>query len=276
MLFRLLPLATLALCCASAQMKDFGNHKDPALFTRLPHYFLQNEDSVVVKEFEGREFLLASGSQTVEGRHSIYRYDWDESAGTPPGFLQIVRNYAEAARRIGGQVLVQDVRTATLRITRGGAETWVAVEAFNEGRNYSVDIIEKGAMRQDVVADAAALRQGLREAGHVEVSGLFFDFNKAELKPESEPAIRQVVALLAANPTLKVWVVGHTDYVGAVDANLALSSARAASVVKALVAKGIAAARLAPFGAGPYAPVAPNLNEEGRAKNRRVELVAQP
>jgi outer membrane protein OmpA-like peptidoglycan-associated protein len=74
-----------------------------------------------------------------------------------------------------------------------------------------------------------------------------------------------------------VWVVGHTDYVGSADTNVALSLARAKAVVQALVQKyGIDAARLAPFGAGPYAPVATNDTEDGRAKNRRVELVKRP
>ena len=82
--------------------------------------------------------------------------------------------------------------------------------------------------------------------------------------------------MLQSNGALKVWVVGHTDNVGSVESNLTLSGARAAAVVKALVGRGIGANRLAPHGAGPYAPVASNASDEGRARNRRVELVAQP
>lgn len=112
-----------------------------------------------------------------------YSYSFDETAGNCPSFLQIVRNYEAAAKRIGGAVLSDDVRRTTIRIAKGGQETWVALEAFNEGRVYELNIIEGGQMQQDVVADAAALRAGLKESGHVEVPGIFFDFGKAELKP---------------------------------------------------------------------------------------------
>lgn len=86
----------------------------------------------------------------------------------------------------------------------------------------------------------------------------------------------EVAKLLKADAALKVWVVGHTDATGVAAQNLTLSAARAAAVVQALVQKhGIEARRLGSFGAGPYAPVASNADESGRAKNRRVELVAQ-
>ena len=108
----------------------------------------------------------------------------------------------------------------------------------------------------------------------VEVPGIFFDFGKAELKPESDAAIKEIAKLLQANPALKLWVVGHTDAVGSAEANVTLSNARAAAVVKALTQQNaIDPKRLAPFGAGPYAPVSSNDSEDGRARNRRVELV---
>jgi outer membrane protein OmpA-like peptidoglycan-associated protein len=188
-----------------------------------------------------------------------------------------MRNYQAAARKIIGEALADDgARRTTIRIVKNGLEVWAAVEAFNEGRVYELDIIEKQAMQLDVTANAAAFQSGLKENGHVEVPGIFFDFAKSELKPVSEAAMSEVVKLLRSNPALKVWVVGHTDNVGSVDANVTLSGARAASVMKALVQKGVAAVRLAPHGAGPYAPVASNTTDAGRARNRRVELVAQP
>ena len=261
---------------AAAQMSDFKGYKDPALFTRMPHYFLSTEDSLVDTPFDSFEFYVKSGTQKVEGHHLHYTYVFDESAGANPGFLQIVRNYEAAAKKIGGEILSSDVRRTTIRIARNGQETWVALEAFNEGRQYELNIIERGQMKQDVVADAAALKAGLAESGHVEVPGILFDFGKSDVKPESEPALAQLTAMLKASPAVKVWVVGHTDNVGLAEANLTLSSARAAAVVKALIGRGIDAKRLGPHGAGPYAPVASNATEEGRARNRRVELVAQP
>ena len=276
MKLRVTGLLILTCFVAAAQMKDYEGYKDPALFTRMPHYFLSTKDSVVETPFDAYEFTVKNGTQRVEGRHLHYTYDFDESAGTSAGFLQIVRNYEAAAKKIGGEVLAGDARRTTIHVAKNGQDTWVALEAFNEGREYELHIIERQLMKQDVVADAAALRSGLKDNGHVEVPGIFFDFGKAEVKPESEPALKELAAMLQANAALKVWVVGHTDNVGSVDANLTLSGARAAAVVKVLVQRGIGAGRLAPHGAGPYAPVASNAADEGRARNRRVELVAQP
>lgn len=274
---RFLPvLLLLAAGIAAAQMSDYQGYKDPALFTRMPHYFLPAENSFTDKPFDAVEFRVKDGTQRVEGHRLTYNYSFDEAAGASPSFLQIVRNYEAAARRIGGQVLSEGDRTATVRIARNGQETWVAVEAFNEGREYTLDMIEKQAMQQDVAANAEALKSGLADAGHVEVPGIFFDFGKAVVKPESEAALKEVVNMLRVNPGMKVWVVGHTDNVGSVDGNLTLSAARAAAVVKSLLQMGVDLKRLAPHGAGPYAPVASNASDEGRARNRRVELVAQP
>ena len=260
----------------SAQMSDYKGYKDPALFTRMPHYFLTAEDSVTDKAFDAFEFQLKAGTERVEGRHLHYEYSFDEAAGNMPGMLQIVRNYEAAARQIGGVELWDDVRRATIKIAKNGMETWAALEAFNDGRSYELHIIERGQMKQDVVADAGALGSGLKESGHVEVPGIFFDFGKAEIKAESEAALNEVVKLLQENPAWKVWVVGHTDNVGTVESNVTLSGARSAAVVKALAAKGIDGKRMASHGAGPYAPVASNDSDAGRGHNRRVELVKVP
>lgn len=99
---------------------------------------------------------------------------------------------------------------------------------------------------------------------------------EADLKPSSEPALAEIVKMLKSDGSLKLYVVRHTDNVDQFAHNVKLSQDRAASVVNALVNKhGIASARLTPFGAGPTGPVASNKAEDGRAKNRRVELVAQ-
>lgn len=271
---------------APPRIADRPGFKDPALFTRMPNYYLSLANSVKETQFDFHEFLVFKEAgkplarERVEGRKVEYTYQYDQTAGAAPSGLQIARNYQSAARRLGGEVLYdgpsqRDVygRT-TLRLRKGGQETWV--EVMTRGATYYVTIVERQGMQQDVVANAEALKGGLAENGHVEVPGIFFDLNKAELKPESKPALEELVKLLQANPTLRVWVVGHTDNTGTPEANLTLSNARAASVVKALVGSGIEARRLSPHGNGPFAPVASNASEEGRAKNRRVELVAQP
>jgi outer membrane protein OmpA-like peptidoglycan-associated protein len=123
---------------------------------------------------------------------------------------------------------------------------------------------------------AEELAANLKTQGHAALYGILFDTNKSDIKPESEPALTQVAALLHKNPSIKLFVVGHTDNVGTAGANVDLSKRRAGAFVDELVVKyHIVPARLQPEGVGPFAPVAPNTTEEGRAKNRRVELVAQ-
>ena len=127
-----------------------------------------------------------------------------------------------------------------------------------------------------VTVDAAAMAKDIASSGHVALYGIHFDTDKADLKPESQAALQEITSLLKKDPSLKLLIVGHTDNVGAFDYNVGLSERRAAAVVKELTAKhGIAAARLKPAGVGMLSPVAPNDREQGRAKNRRVELVKQ-
>jgi outer membrane protein OmpA-like peptidoglycan-associated protein len=131
-------------------------------------------------------------------------------------------------------------------------------------------------MKQEVTADAKFMAEGISTTGHVAIYGIYFDFNKSDVKPESEPALSEIAKLLTGTPNLKVFIVGHTDNVGGVDYNMKLSQARADAVVKALTTKYKAnPQRLKAYGVGQLAPVAPNKTEEGRAKNRRVELVEQ-
>ena len=193
----------------------------------------------------------------------------------------MARNYQNAIVKIGGEVLYDgpshhdDYFRMTFRITKEGKETWA--EIMDEGAAYYLTIVERQAMQQDVAANADALRDGLTQNGHVEVPGIFFDFAKSEIKPESEPALKELAKLLGDSPSLKVWVVGHTDHIGSAESNVTLPDARAAAVVKALVqGHGINATSLAAQGVGPYAPVATNTTDEARARNRRAELVARP
>jgi outer membrane protein OmpA-like peptidoglycan-associated protein len=100
-----------------------------------------------------------------------------------------------------------------------------------------------------------------------------FDTGKSDIKPESQPIVAQIAELLKANPDLKVSIEGHTDNVGTPAANKTLSESRAKSVLNAVAALGVPAARMGSVGWGQERPVADNRSEEGRAKNRRVEIV---
>jgi outer membrane protein OmpA-like peptidoglycan-associated protein len=121
--------------------------------------------------------------------------------------------------------------------------------------------------------NADEMKNALNRSGALDIYGILFDTDRATLKAESKPTLDQVAKLLKQNPALKLEIAGHTDNTGTAQHNLALSEARAHAVVQALVKNyDISAARLHAAGYGDRKPVAPNDDEQGRAKNRRVEL----
>jgi outer membrane protein OmpA-like peptidoglycan-associated protein len=125
------------------------------------------------------------------------------------------------------------------------------------------------------MVDAAAMAKGLGEKGHIALYGIYFDTDKAVLKPESRPTLDEIAKLLRAQPQLNVVIVGHTDSQGTYDHNMDLSRRRAEAVAQALVSSyQIARTRLRTAGIGFLAPVGSNATDEGRTLNRRVELVA--
>lgn len=138
-----------------------------------------------------------------------------------------------------------------------------------------ITVVEGVAMKTDqiVVPTAADMASAFAAEGRIALYGIFFDTGKAELKPESRPTLASIAALLGTEPSLALVVTGHTDNVGAFDANVALSKRRAEAVVNALVSEfKVSPGRLTAFGAGMTGPRGPNTDEAGRAKNRRVEL----
>ena len=276
MLFLILCLSPLQSALAASDPNDTEGSKDPAVFTRMPGFYIYRCD---VREFDRYEFAVSpEKKEPVEGRHTFIVYYANQGVTLPSG-LQVNRNYLNAAKAIGGELVYEvvdgGVLYSTIKIVQGDSEIWAEVSGGGNDQ-YNVQIVEKQLMRQDVVAGADALATSISGTGRVVVHGVYFDTNKTDLKPESEPALAEIVKMLKADANLKLYVVGHTDNVGQFAANVKLSQDRAASVVNALVGKhGIAAARLIPYGDGPTAPMAANNNDAGRAKNRRVELVAQ-
>lgn len=138
-----------------------------------------------------------------------------------------------------------------------------------------LDVIQTKKMEEKMVTvSSSEMAKSIANVGKIALYGIYFDFNKADLKAESEPTLVEISKLLSENPAMKLLVVGHTDSVGGFESNRELSQRRAASVVSALSGRfSISADRLTSFGASYAAPVSSNETEEGRAKNRRVELV---
>jgi outer membrane protein OmpA-like peptidoglycan-associated protein len=119
---------------------------------------------------------------------------------------------------------------------------------------------------------AEALKAEIDLHGRVTIY-INFDFDKAIIKPESKPTVNEVIRMMKQSPDLKLSINGYTDNVGTHEYNVKLSQARAAAVVDALAKAGIAADRLSSAGFGDSNPIDDNNKPEGRAKNRRVELV---
>jgi outer membrane protein OmpA-like peptidoglycan-associated protein len=240
----------------------------------MPDYYIQDCKTT---EFERYEFFSVKDPRhphAEEGKYTFIKYRINDGK-TEQSALAVVRNYENALKKIGGTIENSDpTRRMNGKVVVDGREVWM--EAMKGNSMILLYIIEKAAMEQHIVADAASFGNDLKSTGHAAVYGIYFDTGKSVVKPESDASLAEIAKLLKADTGLKVHVVGHTDNVGSMDSNMKLSQSRAEAVVNALVGKyGIAAARLKSYGVASLAPVASNDTEDGRAKNRRVELVKQ-
>ncbi len=269
------PLALLGLSIVAAApvlaQKDRPGSKDHPLFTRMPGFFISAYKTF---DFDRAEFFVEAGKKLerkkVEGRKFEIAYQIEKGAKMPSG-TEVIRNHQNAFKAIGGKVLWEKQNSGyqtTLYLKKGGAEYWVDVHPYS--MSYNLTIIEVAAMEQKI--SSSAMLDALNKDGFIALD-IHFDTSKATIKEDSLAQVEEIAVLLKANPKLKVSVEGHTDNAGTPEGNRTLSDARAKSVKAALEAKGIEAARLQAKGFGQDKPVADNRTEEGRAKNRRVELV---
>jgi OOP family OmpA-OmpF porin len=253
---------------------DINGSKDHPLISRMPDFWISEYKE---NEFDSYKFIGADKKPLIIEGHKYSILYKLKSGVSDPGALKITRNFQDALKKVGGKVVLDDSfnKLSTIQIQKDGKETWIEVRCYS-GIMFRLSIVEREIMKQEIVADANAMGDDINNSGHVPLYGIFFDTGKSELKAESDSAIIQISILLSKNPNLKLYVVGHTDNVGSIDANMKLSKDRADEVVKTLVTNyGIAADRLKSYGVASLSPVESNDNEEGRAKNRRVELVKQ-
>lgn len=264
LIFTILILTSISF----AQETDKDGTQDHPLLSRIPNYYISDQ---IVKDFDVFTSPYIDKDNVWEGKFTQTNYSHIE--GTKElSFIQIVRNYENSVKNLAEKHYYQMDEYIMARLKNKGV-TYISAEAFNEGRDYTLIIVENKPMEDEVTIDAAALNQGISETGKVAVYGIYFDSGKSIIKPESKPTIDEIVKMLQQSPKLKIFIVGHTDSDGSVESNMKLSSDRAAAVVKALTENGISASRLKSSGVGPYCPVESNHTEEGKAKNRRVELV---
>jgi flagellar motor protein MotB len=288
-----------------AQQMDVEGSKDHPLISRYPGSVISD---YIQKEFDDYALPLSKvtdgryeKTQHVEGKVTGIYY---ETIGNRTA-LEIFRNYAAALKSAGFQTLFTCSKACgglpprgaspldaafgnysgdaahylAAKLSRSEGDVYVTLWVYDSGFGIKtfLTVVESKPMEAGLVTvDAAAMSGDISRTGHVAIYGILFDFNKADVKPESEPALKEIAKLLKQDPKLKLHVVGHTDSVGDLKSNMDLSRRRADAVVQVLTTKhGIAPARLRGEGVGPLAPVASNDTEDGRAKNRRVELVKQ-
>lgn len=186
-----------------------------------------------------------------------------------------------------GGSFISNFRYALLQ--RPADKQVVAITAYNSGdasiycnkkvfqARSSVLVVrgQPAAREQNMVAiSAKEMSDALTTTGRIALYGIFFDTGKADIKPDSKPALTEIANLMKTQPQLKLNVVGHTDGQGSVESNFDLTKRRASAIKAALASQyGVSHARTAAHGVAHLAPVASNLDDAGRAKNRRVELV---
>ncbi|SRR6266851_3768314 len=205
-----------------------------------------------------------AGDKTVEGEY----HTWDYATREGVSEIQVFRNMETALKRAGFTI---DYENTPMQITAQKGKAWYGLE--NRGSYYDQTIVIEKAMEQEVTA--SDLADQINKTGRVAIYGIHFDTAKATIQSDSESVLQQIVQLMQENPALKLRVEGHTDNQGAAAANQALSEKRAQAVVAWLTSHGVTASRLTAKGFGATKPVADNASEDGRAKNRRVELAKQ-
>jgi len=213
--------------------------------------------------------------KTVKGKFWRLTYRLYDAKGNWDGshsILEYRENYKQAALEKGGTILFEDQGYLTFTLPGDdGSTTWCEVHIWNKSQQ-DLRIIEEAGFKKSLTFGPAEMKAALDADGRVQLYGIVFDLDKATLQQESTKQLQHVVILLKENPELKIEVQGHTDDQGSDDYNLKLSQRRAETVVTYLGLFGIDSGRLTPKGFGESKPLMPNTNDEGRAKNRRVEL----
>ena len=252
--------------------------EDCPYFSAMSNYYILNQED---REFDEAEFFDGEKHIRVEGKlWKKYYHVKDENKTASD--LQIVRNYENALKAKNGKIIysgicegencgeLYDNRVMTGMISNGTNDIWVQVWPYNSGSEYELRVIEAQPMVQEVTANV--MFNELEKTGFITLY-INFDTGKSTIKADSEPQIEQIAEMLRQNPGLIISIEGHTDNVGSYDSNKKLSLDRANSVMSTIASKGIPQSRMSAAGRGAERPIADNRTEDGRAKNRRVEIV---
>jgi outer membrane protein OmpA-like peptidoglycan-associated protein len=276
--------------CAQSDVEGSADHP---LFTRLPNFIIYSYEQ---KEYDVASFIVPVKDGEYkkieqEGKRTVIGYRSKEGLKPEPSIVQVTRNYVNAAKKIGGTIVfdgkgkdwfyeggLYTVHDVTMKFAKNDGEVWASImfdgSYLPPDVAFFLTIIEKQEMRQDVMASSEML-SALNALGKVTLY-INFDTGKWNIKDESLPVISEIEKLMKENASLKLSIEGHTDNVGDPKSNQKLSESRAKAVVDELVKRGVPKARLQSKGFGQSKPIEDNTTEEGRAKNRRVELVKIP
>jgi OOP family OmpA-OmpF porin len=254
--------AFAALLQTNLSAQDIEGSKDHPLFNRISGFVITDYR---YEEFGSEEFYDENDNSIIVEGEKTYIYYESEELVAP---LKIIRNYVNAAKEIGGKAVEYTGNRAFINIRKDGKEIWASVYAGDY--YYTITIVEKADVKQEITAND--ILKDLNTTGKA-VLYINFDSGKSTIKEESKPVISQIIQLLDDNSDINLSIEGHTDNQGDNASNLALSENRAKAVMNAIIAGGISGDRLSSKGFGEDKPVADNSTEEGRAKNRRVELI---
>ena len=247
--------------------------KSFTFFTGFEGFYLED---CGYAEFGSYSFYNANGGlMTIkEGVYRWVRYRKMSGTNRSVSGLQVIQNHANAIKAVGGEV-VKESDGNIFKTTYNGKEIWIYLNssAYNKNLdNYTLHSIEVNVMEQEI--SAQDIKGSIASQGKIALYGILFDTGKSDIKPESSKTIKEIATFLHENPSLQVYIVGHTDNVGQSKINMELSRSRASAVVNELTTTyKIDASRLEAAGAGPFAPISTNDTEEGKKLNRRVEIV---
>jgi OmpA-OmpF porin, OOP family len=265
----------MVLAIASSSFaQDAEGCKDSPLFNRMPNTFI-GECSKNYDQFEIP--MTVEKNETKEGTKTYIQYNYNGESGVPaPSYFQIVKNYENAIVAKGGKKVYysKDAGVATFFMKSAGKDIWLVINDFSGtfAGNYVLNILEIEGMKQEI--EASEMLKEINANGRIALY-INFETGKSDIKSDSQKTIDQIAQMLKDNPSLKVSIEGHTDNAGNATSNQSLSENRAKAVMNAVVAKGTDKARLTSKGWGQTKPVADNATEDGKAKNRRVEIVKQ-
>jgi OmpA-OmpF porin, OOP family len=260
--------AIILVSISNGFAQDAEGCKDHPLLTRMPEYYI----SECSQNYKQLDFVNSKGEDIVlEGNLTYIWYMMNLESGKPePSYFQIIKNYSNAILKIGGTKIYENVDYGGFyNLKKNGKEYNIKVTCTNNS-DYMLNILEMEAMVQEISANE--MLDALNKDGYIALN-ILFETGKSAIKPESLPIVDQIFALLTSDETLNISIEGHTDNVGDAASNKKLSNDRAKAVTDAIIAKGISKSRLSFIGWGQEKPVADNRSEEGRSKNRRVEIV---